>query len=187
MSVRLILVRHGETDWNKEERLQGRRDIPLNKNGIRQLRKTAAELKKELGKSGEKPDIIISSYLARAWQSAAIIAYTFKVLMTINKNLAEKNVGSLEGKTLKEAKRAGLKKVGKEQQYNISDFGGETFEEVGRRIVDFLNYVIEEFEGKTVIVVTHAGILSPLSFILRDLGIDFSHGLQSGEYSIVEL
>lgn len=186
MSVRLILFRHGETDWNKARILQGRKDIPLNENGIRQIEKTAAKLKR----SEEKPDIIISSYLSRALQSAGIISSLFKVPLLINKNLAEKNLGSLEGKTWEEADKlhgSDLKKIDREQQYDFRVFGGESVEEVGRRVVNFLNYVIEEFEGKTVVVVTHAGVLRLLSLILHSIGIDFSHGEKSGEYCIVEL
>ena len=66
--TRLIAVRHGETAWNVESRLQGQLDIPLNERGLEQARRTAHWL------AEDKPDVVISSDLARARATAQAIA-----------------------------------------------------------------------------------------------------------------
>jgi len=175
MSVRLIMVRHGETDWNKTNKLQGRIEILLNKNGIRQIRKTAAKLKK----SGEKPMIIVASPLARAMQSASIISEMLEIPFTINKNLSERDFGRLEGLTWKEInKRYGpnFKEIDRQQQYDYRAYGGESAKEVRKRISNFMDYAKKEYDGKTILVVTHAGVLRYLD-----------HSMKPGAYCIVEL
>jgi broad specificity phosphatase PhoE len=64
--MEICIIRHGETDWNKEKRLQGRENIPLNEEGINQIKNTIEYLKKY------KWDIIITSPLSRAKQSAEL-------------------------------------------------------------------------------------------------------------------
>jgi probable phosphoglycerate mutase len=186
MSVRLILVRHGETHWNKANKLQGKIEILLNKNGIRQVRKTAVKIKK----SGEKPTIIIASPLARAMQSASIISNMLGIPFTINKNLSERDFGGLEGLTWKEINKLygpNFKEIDRKQQYDYRPYGGESAEEVRKRILNFLEHVKKEYEGKTILVVTHAGVLRYLSIMLHKLGMDFEHSMEPGAYCIVEL
>ena len=175
MSVRLIMVRHGETHWNKANKLQGRIEISLNKNGIRQIRKTAAKIKK----AGEKPMIIIDSPLARAMQSASIISKILGIPFTINKNLSERDFGGLEGLTWKEINKLygpNFKEIDRKQQYDYRAYGGESAQEVGKRISNFMDYAKKEYDGKTIIVVTHAGVLRYLD-----------HSMEPGAYCIVEL
>lgn len=186
MAVRLIFVRHGETDWNKANRLQGRVETPLNKNGVKQIKKTAVKLKK----SSEKPEIIISSSMARAVQSAGIISKILAIPFQVNRNLAERDFGSLEGKTWEEINKiygSGFKETDRKQQYDYRAYGGEGVEQVKERILDFLNYAIEKYDGKTIIIVTHAGILRFLSFLLHKMGINFSCDIKPGEFCIIEL
>ena len=186
MSVRIIFVRHGKTDWNKENKLQGRTDILLNKNGIEQVKKMATELKK----SNERPRQIISSPLIRAMQSAIIISDILGIPVMANKNLAERDFGSLEGKTWKEVIAIcgpGFKEIDRKQQYDYRPYGGESAEQVGKRILDFIDYASEEYGGKTIIVVTHAGILRFMSFIFHKMGMDFYHDTKPGGCSIIEL
>jgi len=186
MSVRLILVRHGETDWNRVNKLQGRIDILLNKNGIRQIRKTATKLKK----SGEKPRIIIASPLARAMQSAGIISTILEIPFTTNQNLSERDFGRLEGLTWKEINKLygpNFKERDRKQQYDYRPYGGESAEEVGKRISNFLDYVRKKYSRKTVVVVTHAGVLRYFSIMLRRAGMEFKHSLKPGAYCIIKL
>ncbi len=89
------LVRHGQTDWNKEQRLQGEKDIPMNDEGIRQME----ELADKLVQIGIKIDVLISSPLGRARKSAQIIAdrIGFTEPIIIDSDFLERNFGSLEG------------------------------------------------------------------------------------------
>jgi len=85
-------VRHGETDWNKEQKVMGQADIPLNENGILQAQAVAEKIQ-------VLPiDIIISSPLKRAWSTAEIIGNKIHQPITIENNLQECCWGIMEGK-----------------------------------------------------------------------------------------
>src|SRR5258706_14102789 len=86
------IVRHGETDWNAERRLQGHSDIPLNENGELQAKNLADELQDITF------DLAFSSDLLRAKRTAEIIALEHKLEVQTTKLIREKNYGSLEGK-----------------------------------------------------------------------------------------
>lgn len=89
--VRIYIFRHGETDWNRENRLQGHRDIPLNETGKRQAGALAELLKKY------KPQIILSSDLSRALETAQILTKTISVPVVTTQALRECNLGDSEG------------------------------------------------------------------------------------------
>ena len=93
MGQRIILWRHGQTDWNIENRFQGHSDIPLNDTGHRQVKK-AAPLLKNLA-----PDRIISSDLIRAQQTAQALADICQLPVAIDAGLRETHGGKWEGKT----------------------------------------------------------------------------------------
>ena len=89
--LRLCLIRHGETDWNVEARLQGSTDIPLNAHGIRQAYATAQAL------ADERFGVIYSSDLLRATMTASVIAEAQHLPMEIEPRLRERNLGMLQG------------------------------------------------------------------------------------------
>lgn len=182
MSVRVIFVRHGETDWNKDRKLQGSSNTDLNETGIEQIREVAEKIEN----SNEKPEIIISSPLRRAKKSAAILSYGLVIPWTIDKNLIERDFGDLEGKTREEAKKfysKDFKAIDREYKYDYSAYGGDSAEDVIKRIRNFIKYIKKEYKGKTIIVVTHAGVLRHLSIMFPRLEI----GAKQGEYYIVEI
>lgn len=93
--ISFYLVRHGQTDWNKEHRLQGQKNIPMNDEGMRQMN----ELADRLAENGLKVDFIISSTLERAKISAQIIAdkIGYSESITYDADFLERNFGLLEG------------------------------------------------------------------------------------------
>lgn len=95
--MRLFVVRHGQTDWNLQRKIQGTTDIELNENGIRQ----ANDLKKELQDKDFKIDLIISSPLKRARETAQIIS-DGKIDIIYDDNIIERNHGELEGTVISE-------------------------------------------------------------------------------------
>ena len=97
--TKLILVRHGETEWNKDWRYQGQADLPLNKEGRRQALKLAKRLKEE------KISAILSSDLKRAYQTANIIAKSHHLRVKKRTALREINYGVFEGLLLEEVKK----------------------------------------------------------------------------------
>ena len=90
--IRIVLWRHGQTDWNVENRFQGHSDIPLNKVGQYQASEAAKVL------AALRPDRIISSDLIRAQSTAAALAALTDITVEINPNLRETDGGLWEGK-----------------------------------------------------------------------------------------
>src|SRR6185437_6606991 len=94
----LLLVRHGETDWNAERRYQGHADVPLNDRGVEQARELAEQL------AGERIDAIYSSDLSRAHATAEIVGERLGVPVVTDPDLREIDVGAVEGLTFEESR-----------------------------------------------------------------------------------
>ena len=134
----LLLVRHGETDWNADGRLQGHTDRPLSDYGRRQARKLAAEL------CGEEIEAIYSSDLARARETAEIVGEQLGLPIELDPELREKDWGNWEGLTAVERDRV--------------EFAGESTEAHQQRMLRALRRIAERHSGDgRVLVVTHGG------------------------------
>ena len=140
----IYLVRHGQTDWNLEGRYQGRIDIELNSKG----REQAIEIKEKLKEI--KFDKVFSSPLKRALETAKIITDND---IEIDERLIERCNGELEGKL-------------KSECVNMVDFTDENDSKLGvellpkfrGRIENFLSEIEKKYNGKNILIVTHAGV-----------------------------
>lgn len=142
---KLIVIRHGETEFNVEGRYTGRVDVSLNKKGLEQAKITAANLKNMY------IDIIISSTLKRAKETAEIISSELQVPIIEMEEFVEKYVGVYEGLTREEAKA----KYPHMWEAN-SPKGAETLEEVKERVYKALNRIqCKYLHNKNVLLVTH--------------------------------
>jgi len=135
--TRLLLVRHGETDWNAEGRLQGHTDRPLSDYGRRQARALAEEL------ADEPLDALYASDLARARETAEIVGARLGLPVVLEPDLREKNWGTWEGLTPTE--RAEV------------EFVGESTEQHEERTLGALRRIAERHPGGRILVVTHGG------------------------------
>jgi 2,3-bisphosphoglycerate-dependent phosphoglycerate mutase len=134
----LLLVRHGETDWNADGRLQGHTDRPLSDHGRRQARKLAEEL------SGEEIEAVYSSDLARARETAEVVGDRLGLPVELDPELREKDWGNWEGLTAVERDRV--------------EFAGESTEAHQQRMLRALERISERHPGDArVLVVTHGG------------------------------
>ena len=134
----LLLVRHGETDWNADGRLQGQTDRPLSDFGRRQARQLAEELE------GEEFAAIYSSDLARAHETAQIIGEHLGLAVALDPDLREKDWGTWEGLTAVERDRV--------------EFVGEATEAHQVRMLRALRRISERHpDTGRVLVVTHGG------------------------------
>jgi len=134
----LLLVRHGETDWNADGRLQGQTDRPLSDYGRRQARKLAEALE------GEELEAIYSSDLARARQTAEIVGERLGLPVELDPELREKDWGTWEGLTAVERDRV--------------EFVGESTQAHQERILRALRRIAERHpRARRVLVVTHGG------------------------------
>lgn len=151
----LVLVRHGETAWNVEGRIQGHLDIPLNETGLAQADATGKRL------SAERFDAIYSSDLIRAYRTASpAVADPAKEIVR-EPRLRERHLGVLQGLTGEEAvaRQAAAWKAFKARDPAALLAGGESLGEFAGRIVDFIEEKLETHAGGRVLVVTHGGAL----------------------------
>ena len=163
MSI-LILIRHGQSIWNLQNRFTGGIDVPLTRKGIKQAKKAGKELKK----LGISIDHVYSSKLSRSVETARFIISN---LESLNKNkkitqvfaLNERDYGDLSGKYKDElVKTYGEKKVLEwRRSYRIKPPGGENLEDVLKRVKPFLNKKIIPLlkKGKNVLCVAHGNAL----------------------------
>lgn len=167
--TRLVLVRHGQTDWNAGGRFQGQADIPLNSHGIAQAL-TLADAIADLG-----PDRIVSSDLSRALTTADTLAAACRLDVEVDERLREIHVGSWQGRTpedvtlecpwFPDALREG-------RDFRRSETG-ETAAEAGERVHEALLAAAARHPGETIVVVGHGLALRiGLTFLL---GLDFAH------------
>lgn len=135
----LLLVRHGETDWNAEGRLQGHTDRPLNDDGRRQAKELADRL------AGEGADAIYTSDLVRATETAEIVGQRLGLPVVVDPDLREKNWGTWEGLT------------GDERVH--VEFEGESTEDHRDRVLRAVRRIAGRHPDQRVVVVTHGGSL----------------------------
>ena len=164
--MKLILVRHGETQWVKQGRYQGSSDIPLNQRGILQARAAAKVLKEE------KPAIIYSSKLLRAHQTAQEIAKTCRKQITVDERLNELCFGDWEGhehaRIHEKFPKASI--AWYEAKWNSCPPGGESLKSLDRRVSSFLTDLSEHYsKDSTHILVSHGGPIR--MFLIRLLKI----------------
>lgn len=143
--IEVALVRHGETDWNRQGRMQGRRDIPLNGTGLQQAKRLAERL------AADRWDLVFSSDLARAAMTADCVARAAGVMRVVrDPRLSERDFGPLEGTTAAER----LRRWGSEWPRDVR--GMESDEALFGRAEAFLAELAARGAGRFV-VVTHGG------------------------------
>jgi uncharacterized phosphatase len=150
--MKICIIRHGETDWNKQGKLQGREDIPLNEEGIKQIEGTIKYLRKYHW------DKIVTSPLLRARQSAEIIAKNIGINeIHEEEDLTERDYGGASGMTVEERKTA----------FPDGKYPGiEEFEKLQQRIVGSILKYREKYYDKNIIIISHgAAINSLLSYL----------------------
>ena len=158
--MKIYVTRHGQTEWNALGKLQGRKDIELNEVGIEQAEKLKNKLK------NEKIDLIISSSLKRARETAKIINKEFNVDIFEDRRLIERGYGDLEGITkieLKEMKKKDSR-IDEACNYikNISMYNMETMQDLCKRIYEFLDEITQKYKNKNILLVTHGSASIPI-------------------------
>lgn len=160
----LLVVRHGETVWNKEERFQGHEDSPLTATGRAQARAVGERLEKI------PFDAMISSDLGRAKETAGIIAEITGRPFGTDSRLRERNFGVLEGLTLSEirAQHPGILEALYADAPDYAPPGGESLRTHYHRNIAFLEAFMTRQEGTTTVLVVHGGVLDSLfRFVTR--------------------
>ena len=164
----IILVRHGETEWNVAEVFRGQIDIDLNETGVKQAELLSGYL------STSAIAAVYSSPLKRALKTAEIIAQPHKLKVNIDPDLIDFNFGKWQGLSHQEVKEKYRDLyatwITHPEQVRIPD--GEALEDVSKRVIRVRNKVIENHRG-TVVIVGHRVVNKVMICTL--LGLDNSH------------
>jgi broad specificity phosphatase PhoE len=161
----IILCRHGETDWNTQGRYQGRTDVPLNANGRQQARDLADRL------ADVRVDVVCSSTLARAYDTALEIARVHSLDVRRDPRLDEIDQGAWEGLRRDEIARRYPVELSAWQSYPVDLRlpGGETLEEVRLRVRSALDDIMLLHDGKVICLVAHSVSMAVVKHELQGL------------------
>jgi probable phosphoglycerate mutase len=186
LSVRIILVRHGETDWNKERRIQGGlSDIPLNALGIKQAESLA------LGLGREKIQAVYSSPLKRSLETAKAIANRHQLEVVIEPALREIEAGKLEGITIAELGQNFSELLTRDA--GDGSFprapGGESLPEVRKRSWEIVQRLAQGHPEGVLVLVSHYFVI--LTIVCSVLELPLTQisrlGVSTGSLSIINI
>ena len=164
----MILIRHGETTWNREGRVQGQTDSPLSTLGHAQAKATGLLL------SGEPIDIIVSSDLGRTRDTAAAIAQATGATMRFDARLRERCYGEIEGHTWPEVERkfpsAWERMTARDPAFAPQN--GESAREFSDRVIRVLTEIAAANDGRRIVIVTHGGVVGMLYRHVMHIALD---------------
>lgn len=165
MNTRITLVRHGETAWNAEGRLQGHIDIPLNEQGQRQAHHLATALR------GQRYDALYASDLCRAQQTATPLAHALSLPLLTDAGLRERHMGVLQGLTRDHAaaRHAAAWHALHTRALQHDLDGGEALSDFAARVRSTLERLHQRHAGQHILVVTHGGVLDVVYRLAQDL------------------
>lgn len=164
----LLLIRHGETAWNAEHRIQGSLDVPLSPTGIRQAGRLAERLR------DEPVAAVYSSDLARAALTAQPLAAQLGLEPVLDARLRERCFGIFEGLTLDEiaVRHADDFHRWRAREFHWAMQGGESAAQLLARLSAVLSGIVVAHAGRTVVVVAHGGVLDVVYRQARALAWD---------------
>ncbi len=165
--MKLYFVRHGETDWNKERRLQGQVNIPLNEFGRILAIKTAK------GLADIKFKVCFTSPLSRARETAELILADQNVPIIDDVRITEMAFAELEGKRCSKDEwemPEGFQKFFDDTEHFEPVAGAESFRDVRKRAGDFLEwlYVQDEYQDSNILITTHGAMLAGLLNYMKE-------------------
>ena len=181
--TRIVAVRHGETVWNAEMRMQGQLDTMLSARGRWQAGQVAAAL------AAEGLDAIVASDLARAFDTASSIGEAAGVDVAIDVGLRERSFGVFEGYTYAEIDARWPDESARWRRHE-PDFGpeeGETFRDFSARSVAAATRIAARHAGQSIAIVTHGGVLDCLYRAACNIPLDAPRSWALGNASINRL
>jgi 2,3-bisphosphoglycerate-dependent phosphoglycerate mutase len=159
-ATRILAIRHGETAWNVDTRIQGHLDIPLNETGLQQARHLGRTLA-----ARDTLDAIYASDLSRAHTTASAIAQAVGQSVTAHTGLRERHFGEFQGRTFAEIE-AELPDHAWHWRKRTPDWvppgGGESLLMLRERIVGTVNELAARHPGQQIVLVAHGGVMDIL-------------------------
>jgi len=180
VATTIVLVRHGETDWNREHRFQGHADVPLNEDGRAQV----AELGEKL--AGELFAAAYTSPLRRAAETAEILGSRLGLVVQPSDGLREVDVGSWSGLTVREVENRFPDGFRRWIDWKVEGWDdGEQYEDFSRRVVGGLLEIAARHPSGRVLAVTHGGPIR--TALATALGVSGSANIVLGNCAIVRI
>jgi broad specificity phosphatase PhoE len=177
----ILLVRHGETDWNRSGRVMGTRPVPLNQHGLTQAARLALQL------TALKTPMLYSSPVARARQTADILASTLRVAVVEEPGLSEVGVGEWEGRYWSEFEGDPARIKYYRLPEEARPPGGEALGEVQRRAVSSVQRAVREAQSQpaqSAILVTHADVVKAIVAHYLEAPLQTMRHMQIGHASV---
>ncbi|MGA8393629.1 MAG: histidine phosphatase family protein [Burkholderiaceae bacterium] len=158
-ATRIIAIRHGETAWNVDTRIQGQLDIPLNDTGRWQAERLARALA-----AHEPIDMVYTSDLLRAWETARAVSESTGAPMVADEGLRERGFGVFQGKTFAEIEATLPEEslLWRKRDPFWAPEGGESLTAMRRRVVETLHTLASRHTGEQIVLVAHGGVLDLL-------------------------
>ena len=181
--TRIVAIRHGETTWNAEQRLQGQLDIPLNTLGERQAAQLAGTLR------GEGLHRVIASDLGRAWQTAQALAAPLGLPLEAEPGLRERCFGVLQGHTYAEidSRWPDLARRWRTRDVDFEPEGGESLRQFNARCLGTLDRLAARYPGQSLAVVCHGGVLDRFHRAATHVALDLPRTWALGNAAINRL
>lgn len=173
--TKICLIRHGQTDWNKQLLIQGRIDNPLNEEGKESTKKSLETIKN----LNTNWDVFLSSPLLRAYQTAQIIksCLNFPQDIIIIPNLTERDFGELEGKKVCQESYELMRQ-------NVK--GLESLEDLQKRALSTIINISKKYPNKNILITTHSQFIKGLlSALIEDF--DFTYPLKNNSLTLLEV
>ncbi|TDV36951.1 phosphoglycerate mutase [Paraburkholderia caballeronis] len=173
MTTQILFIRHGETDWNRDKRIQGHLDIPLASTGVDQAQRLGARLADD-ARAGLRLDAILSSDLTRAQQTAQPAAAALGLAVQRAPGLRERSYGLFQGL---DSDEIAARFPDEYAQWQSRDPGfappeGESLRELYHRVLHALEPVIAAYPEGRVACVTHGGVLDCVYRFARGIALD---------------
>ncbi|MEK7523538.1 MAG: class I tRNA ligase family protein, partial [Patescibacteria group bacterium] len=160
-----FVVRHGEAEQNVAKKLNSnpRAEFHLTKEGTQQVKKAAEKVKTK------GADLIFCSQFPRAEETAEIFSQTLGAPVTVDNRLREHEMGVFDGKDTESYVRSF---ADLEERYYRKVKGGESFEEMEERVIEFINYLNRKYTGKKIVIVTHGDVIRAIARYFDRLSIE---------------
>jgi alpha-ribazole phosphatase/probable phosphoglycerate mutase len=179
--MKIHFVRHGQTKHNVAGLINSQLDKEdvLTDDGIEQVKKTMREIADDYTE-------IYSSDLFRTRQTAEILNQKLKLSIIYDARVRERNFGSLDGKSWEEV-GLGLKELDLKQKYDYRPHGGESAEDVQKRLFDFIGELVRDKKSEKILVVTHGGTIRMLYHLLKGEYPEFIDNASLHEFEFPEI
>lgn len=176
--MKIFVARHGQTSWNKENRICGLTDLELDEEGRLQAEALAEKLK------DKDISVIIASPLKRAMETAGYVSKTVNVPVITDERLIEQNFGIYEG-----ADRKDEGFLNNKRNFAYRYPGGESMMQVAYRTYSLIEEVKRKYAGKNVLFVCHGGVARVINTYFRDMTNEefFNYSMENASYVEYEM